>query len=284
MEYKSIRIIDGKPRLVIVDEDGKIINRNPSKDELIPIVNTEEARRKPLFPFGTKCCVHGEIIIGKGFKYPNKKNWDGHSFACNTCYQRRYRLDNPDIIKLHNNELHKTSSWENGELDPYSEKGRGYIIEQFVCKPLGVKNLNVESNTSCAKYDTTKHDIFGNIQIKGSTFNGHYYMTNIRMEEEFDTLIFVCTDRYIPWKNVRKMYAIPSIELIGETNIYIYEDWSKLRYSSGCQRISKFERLEKYRIDEKHFNESYQNLTIGDCPALRKDKFIEWIKIMKEGI
>lgn len=34
MEYKSIIIIDGKPRWVIVDEDGKIINRNPSKDEL----------------------------------------------------------------------------------------------------------------------------------------------------------------------------------------------------------------------------------------------------------
>jgi len=34
MEYKSYRIIDGKPRWVIVDETGNIVNRNPSKDEL----------------------------------------------------------------------------------------------------------------------------------------------------------------------------------------------------------------------------------------------------------
>jgi len=32
--YKSYRIIDGKPRWVIVDETSKIVNRNPSKDEL----------------------------------------------------------------------------------------------------------------------------------------------------------------------------------------------------------------------------------------------------------
>ena len=33
--YKTKRIIDGKPPIwVIVDENGKIINRNPSKDEL----------------------------------------------------------------------------------------------------------------------------------------------------------------------------------------------------------------------------------------------------------
>lgn len=33
-EYKSVRLIDGKPRKVIVDENGNIMNRNPSKDKL----------------------------------------------------------------------------------------------------------------------------------------------------------------------------------------------------------------------------------------------------------
>ncbi len=32
--YKDNRLIDGKPRWVITDEDGNITNRNPSKDEL----------------------------------------------------------------------------------------------------------------------------------------------------------------------------------------------------------------------------------------------------------
>lgn len=34
IEYTSIRLVDGKLRKVIVDETGKIINRNPSKEEL----------------------------------------------------------------------------------------------------------------------------------------------------------------------------------------------------------------------------------------------------------
>lgn len=34
MKYNTCRILDGKPRKVIVDENGKVINRNPSKDEL----------------------------------------------------------------------------------------------------------------------------------------------------------------------------------------------------------------------------------------------------------
>lgn len=32
--YKSVRLVDGKPRWVIVDENDNIVNNNPSKDEL----------------------------------------------------------------------------------------------------------------------------------------------------------------------------------------------------------------------------------------------------------
>lgn len=32
--YKSYRIIDGKPKWTIVDEYGKIVNKDPSKEEL----------------------------------------------------------------------------------------------------------------------------------------------------------------------------------------------------------------------------------------------------------
>lgn len=40
------------------------------------------------------------------------------------------------------------SNWKNGELDPYTSAGKGYIIEQIVCKTLGIKNLNVEKRCS----------------------------------------------------------------------------------------------------------------------------------------
>lgn len=48
--YKSKRPVDGKPPTwVIVDEDGEIINRNPSKDELKGLENEEYKR-----PFKSK--------------------------------------------------------------------------------------------------------------------------------------------------------------------------------------------------------------------------------------
>lgn len=33
-KFTSVRLIDGKPKNVIVDKDGKIINSNPSKEAL----------------------------------------------------------------------------------------------------------------------------------------------------------------------------------------------------------------------------------------------------------
>lgn len=34
VNYKSIRIINGKPKKVIVDEKGDIVNSNPNKEDL----------------------------------------------------------------------------------------------------------------------------------------------------------------------------------------------------------------------------------------------------------
>jgi hypothetical protein len=47
--YTSIRIIDGKSRKVITDEDGKIINRNPTKEELkgVDVEQHKDGRSKP---------------------------------------------------------------------------------------------------------------------------------------------------------------------------------------------------------------------------------------------
>lgn len=46
-EYKSVRLIDGKPRKVIVDENGNIVNRNPNKDELKGLEKEFYENRQP---------------------------------------------------------------------------------------------------------------------------------------------------------------------------------------------------------------------------------------------
>ena len=76
-------------------------------------------------------------------------------------------------------------------------------------------------------------------------------------------------DGHIPWKHVERMYAIPEKEFLN-INSFTIVDSDKSKWK-------------KYRISEKPFNDSYRNLTVEDCPALRKDKFSEWLKLMREG-
>lgn len=202
--------------------------------------------------------------------------WDGKSFLCNSCYGKIYRENNIDIVKRHNDELSKVSSWKNGELDPYTSSGKGYIVEQFTCKTLDIDNLNVKDNTFRAKYDAINHLKYGNIQIKGASYNTTEMTWNRTIGEsglgqEFDTLILVCTDRYMPWKNVKRVYAIPEIEVYGKRSVTIYKNPSP---SIGSK-------WEEFRIDEKPFNMVYHNITIEDCPALRKDKFENWLRLMR---
>lgn len=220
---------------------------------------------------GTKCYICGNIATIR--HKDNNGNWDKKSFVCNTCYQRGYRTRHPDIVKRHNNELSRASNWKNGELDPYTSSGRGYIVEQFSCKTLGLENLNIKNNTFRAKCDTTRHVKYGNIQIKGASYNTMERSWNRTIGEEqiFDTLLMVLMDKYMPWKNVKKVYAIPEIDVYGLRSITIFDKPSP---SIG----SKWDR---FVIDEKPFNNTYHNLTIEECPSLRKDKWEEWLRLMK---
>jgi hypothetical protein len=219
----------------------------------------------------TTCCICG--CNGAYLKYPNSRRWDGKSFSCNICYQRKYREDNADIIKKHNNRLSYMSNWKNGELDPYTSAGKGYIIEQIVCKTLGIKNLNVENNTFRHKYDGFDGSQY--IQIKGSSFYAieRKWHRHIKDTEEFDILIFLCMDKYMPWKDVVRAYKIPDEYVCTIRGISIYENTLRCR--------SKWE---DFKIDEKPFSDTYHNIEIDDCPALRKDKWREWLDIMKNKI
>lgn len=78
-------------------------------------------------------------------------------------------------------------------------------------------------------------------------------------------------DRYIPWKNVERIYAIPEIDVYGKRSITIY------KYPSP----SLGSKWEDYILDEKPFNESYHNLTVEDCSSLRRDRFEEWLRFMR---
>lgn len=87
--------------------------------------------------------------------------------------------------------------------------------------------------------------------------------------KKFHTLFGLCMDKYEPWKDVDRMYVIPIDDLYKhncEDGINVYRDWYKLR------KLSRFEWIEKFRIDERPYNNTYRNMKLENCKILRKDK------------
>ncbi len=87
--YKSKRPIDGKPPIwIIVDETGKIVNRNPTTDELKSI------EKEPRHPRDTRkksteycdiCRISFSDAAGHSYReYDKEKNWTGR-WICNKC-------------------------------------------------------------------------------------------------------------------------------------------------------------------------------------------------------
>lgn len=84
-KYKSTRIIDGKPRQVIVDNNGKIIDNNPSKDELNNIQKEPYQKKKKYTNEELLNCLrefekkNGRIPVddefSSNFEYPSVWNY-----------------------------------------------------------------------------------------------------------------------------------------------------------------------------------------------------------------
>lgn len=58
INYKTKRIIDGKPRWVVINEDGNVVNRNPSKEEL------KGLKIEPREPYDTRIVTKKEALDG----------------------------------------------------------------------------------------------------------------------------------------------------------------------------------------------------------------------------
>jgi len=167
-----------------------------------------------------------------------------------------------------------SSDWRTGNLDPSSAPGRGFIGAQIVAKTLGVDDCGIKMNNFCFYIDLSKHTIYGYSEVKARTLDkkrGKWNVSDTYRELNditYDTLFVVCMDEYWPWKNVRRVYAIPWEVISHKTGFDIYQDPPK--------RADPW--YEEFRIDEKPFNDTYHNMKLSDCPILNKNKLYRNIK------
>lgn len=151
----------------------------------------------------------------------------------------------------------------NKQLPKDSPRGKGFIGEQLFCITRGADNCNLELDNFNSKIDVIDKE-YGLVQIKTPSFSIESRKWNVIIgaEHNFDILAIICMSR--DFKNVERVYIILVFieELFGETQISIYEDFSKTRI------ISKFKWVEKYMVDEKPYNDTYHRMRLENCSVL----------------
>lgn len=248
MNYKSHRIIDGKLGLVIIDENGKIVNKDPSKEQLKLIPKDCEIyfRKRRIFYNATNTC---DRIKDNGIRCGNElipthayQKYDTGKWICRSCHQK------------------ELADYRNNNLDPLSEHGIGYICEQITCKVRRVDNLNMVHDNFNTPIDHSRDHKLGIIQTKGAIYNAFnrdwcIYVKR-EQEKEFDYLFVICMSEDM--KNVERVYIFPKKVILDRNSIRIYKNSSRGTY------------YDKYRIDEKPYNDAYHNFDENDYAILKK--------------
>jgi len=186
-----------------------------------------------------------------------KGKWTGN-WLCNTC---RMNTDKKKkYYKDRYNEIKYITDCRNARINIKSEKCKGCIGAQICAITLGVGDLNIQMDNFTYYVDLSEHTKYGYCEVKTATFNprdGRWYFNKIH-KENFDYILLVCMDQYWPWKNILRIYAIPSDMIMTSTTITIYDNPSRKTW------------YEESEMDEKPFNDTYHNMDINKCPVLRK--------------
>ncbi len=184
------------------------------------------------------------------FRYRDENGiWNGKSYMCKSCYGKLYQK-HPNSS---NSAKKSVANCRTGQLSIYSETGKGLIYEAVVAKVRNLRNMNIDEDNFRSKFDLSLDPEFGRPQIKGSTLIGKQFHISIGEERNFDHIWILCKDRNC----IKKVYIIPVSEVSDLCNTYIniFDDWSKKE-----RERSNFEWVEKYKVDERPYNDAYQNL------------------------
>ncbi len=177
------------------------------------------------------------------------ENWDEKTYICFPCYHYEYKK----LSHSWHSKRKAEAKWRNKELSKDSNCGKGFIGEQIWCKVRGVKNCNIELNDFQSKYDHSPDPEYGITNTKIATFNekGNYWSCGTG--GEYDHLVLICMDS--KWDNIEQVFIIPKQVTIKKNGIKIKKD-SNSKYN-------------KYKVNEKPYNEAYQTMSLENCPVLK---------------
>lgn len=279
--YKSFRMVDGKgskPRHVIVDESGNIVNKRPSKEELKGLEDERLIVRRiingkyndtnscdNIKEDGKRC--GNKLIQGN---YPRREykdgKWTGRWF-CKSCYDYDYYRS---VLKNDPNNLRKLiGDRRTGNLRVNSSQAKGDKFQELTCRWRCVKDLNVENNNFNYPIDHSRDQELGIIQTKGrwlrviksctttkgeiKYYEGWGFVFLREIYKEFDNMICYCASK--DGKIIERIYILPREEVTNISGVDIYKNPSR-----GVQWY------EKYKINDEELmnkvNEIWREINI----------------------
>lgn len=78
--YKAYRIVYGKPRWIIVNENGDIINKNPVKDILKGLDKFPEKKKRPNLYKNEELLNYLKQFVEENGRIPVRKDFDNNPF------------------------------------------------------------------------------------------------------------------------------------------------------------------------------------------------------------
>lgn len=250
--YKAWRMPGNgeKPRWMLVDENEKIINKNPTKDQLKLAILGK-------FPKIRRCCL---CQSHETYQKNDIQQWHKHKcgeynctrYLCDRCYKRDPNSYHGIIKSMRDH--------RNKRLDKDSTTGKGFIGQQIIAKILGVEDCNIKTNNFHSIIDAYDHIKYKRIQVKTVHFNKYGRWTIGHIMYNFDTLFIICMNN--DFNNIERVYIIPAQE-IKNRGIYSVSIYSSVHRNSW---------YENFRVDQRPYNKILHNMKIEDCPVLDNDK------------
>ncbi len=201
-----------------------------------------------------KCIKCESIDTSHWFSCYDENGNKTNMFLCSKCYMKVYNREpySHNSIKKYMCNCRFNTDVGLSKFDEFSERDKGRIGEDIASYTLGVDNQNDISNNYNSLYDLVCHQIYGRIEVKTASFDimNKSWDGTVDIDHNFDTLVILCMDNEKPWRHVKRVYIIPEdcSELYGKRYVCIYENPS---------RESKWE---KFRVDEKPYNDTYHKM------------------------
>lgn len=227
MIYKSCRFVDCKLRWIVVDENERIININPSKEELKGL-EKEIYFKKKYNETNTcdRCGIGFDIATGNPRReYKKEGNWTG-KWDCQSCYEKYDPNSKNNIIK-------SMRDRRTGNLDLNSEQAKGDLFQELTCRwrstvsVIPVEDLNKKLDNYNSPIDHSRDSELGIIQTQGRLYNKYNQLWNFNSlerewEKEFDNMICYCASK--DGKVIERLYIFPYEEIGNRKGIGIYKN------------------------------------------------------------